>query len=279
MELFDIVALALIQGITEFLPISSSGHLALWPLLTGRPDQGVVMDVAVHLGTLVAVCLFFRAEVGRLFIGSGHILTGRTRTPEAIMVWLLALATIPAVIFGLALKVTDAQDALRAVGVIGWTTLLGGILLWLSDRVTPSRAVAESWTTRDAVLMGLAQAVALIPGTSRSGITMTMARYLGFDRTEAARLALLMAVPVILAAGLVETLGVLRDGNLVLGAELVFGAALSCIAAFAALWLMMRMFAGTWTMLPFVLYRLVLGGILLAIAYGGLALPTMTATG
>ena len=127
--------------------------------------------------------------------------------------------------------------------------------------------MAETWTVRDAVLMGLAQAVALIPGTSRSGITMTMGRWLGFDRTQAARLALLMAVPTILAAGAVETLGVVKDGNLELGAELLLGAALSCIAALIALTAMMRMFASTWTMLPFVMYRLALGIFLLWVAY------------
>ena len=141
------------------------------------------------------------------------------------------------------------------------------MLLWLADRATPRRGPAEGWTRADAVLMGLAQAIALIPGVSRSGITMTAARWLGFDRTEAARLALLMAVPVILAAGMVEVYGVAKDGDLTLGAELILGAALSCFAALAALAVMMRMFAATWTMLPFVIYRLVLGAILLGIAY------------
>ena len=102
MALFDLIVLAVIQGITEFLPISSSGHLALWPLLTGRPDQGQVLDIGVHLGTLVAVCLYFRADLARLFAGAGHILTGRFRTPEARLAWLLALATVPAVVAGLA---------------------------------------------------------------------------------------------------------------------------------------------------------------------------------
>ncbi|MEM1159986.1 MAG: undecaprenyl-diphosphate phosphatase, partial [Pseudomonadota bacterium] len=128
---------------------------------------------------------------------------------------------------------------------------------------------AESWTIRDALIMGVAQAIALIPGTSRSGITMTAARWLGFDRTQAARLALLMAVPIILAAGTMETLGVVRDGNLVLGLDLILGAALSCLAALAALAVMMRMFAAAWSMLPFVIYRLSLGIILLTIHYAG----------
>lgn len=273
MELYDIVILSLIQGITEFLPVSSSGHLALWPLLTGRPDQGAVMDAAVHLGTLIAVCWFFRAEVGRLFVGTGHILTGRPRTDAARMVWLLALATVPAMAFGLVLKALDAQAALRSVELIGWTTLLGGILLWLADRAATRRGPAEGWGRRDAVIMGLAQATALIPGVSRSGITMTMARFLGFDRVQAARLALLMAVPVIVAAGSVEVLGVVRAENVRLGADMVLGAGLSCAAALLALTVMMRMFAATWTMLPFVLYRLVLGVVLLSIAYGAVTVP------
>lgn len=267
MELIDVVILAVIQGITEFLPISSSGHLALWPLLTGRADQGTVMDVAVHVGTLVAVCAFFRNEFTTLFTGTGHVLRGNVRSAEARMALLIALATIPAVIAGLALKLTDANAVLRSVEVIGWATLIGAVLLWWADRVVTTRGKAETWTVSDAVMMGLAQALALIPGTSRSGITMTMARWLGFDRVQAARLALLMSIPVILAAGTVETLGVVKDGNFRLGMELVLGAALSCIAAWIALTVMMRMFAAAWTMLPFVIYRVALGVVLLMLAY------------
>ena len=269
MSLFDIVALSLIQGITEFLPISSSGHLALWPLLTGRPDQGPAMDVAVHLGTLLAVCLFFRAEFMQLMAGLGHIATGRMGTPGARLVWLLAAATLPAIVFGLYLKLADLQGDLRTIEIIGWATLLGALALWLADRAPVRRGNAQEWTLRDALLLGLAQAVALIPGTSRSGICMTMARWLGFDRTEAARLALLMAMPVILAAGTVETYGVVKHGDLAFGRDLVLGALLSCLAALVALSVMMRMFASAWTMLPFVVYRLCLGGALLGIAYSG----------
>ena len=267
-ELIDIIVLAVIQGITEFLPISSSGHLALWPLLTGRADQGAVMDVAVHVGTLVAVCAFFRIEFARLLVGAGHVVTGRFGSAEAKLALLIAVATVPAVIAGLALKLADAQAALRALEVIGWATLIGAGLLWWADRTAPTRGEAEGWSLRDAIVMGLAQALALIPGTSRSGITMTMARWLGFDRIQAARLALLMSIPVILAAGSLETLGVFRDGDFRLGAELLLGAGLSCVAAWLALSVMMRMFAATWTMLPFVIYRAALGIVLLALAYG-----------
>lgn len=266
MEVLDIIVLALIQGVTEFLPISSSGHLALWPLLTGRSDQGVTMDVAVHLGTLVAVMLFFRADMAKLFSGVFDVLRGRFESPDARLALLIAVATVPAVIAGLALKLSGAMEGLRSIQVIGWATLIGGILLWLADRFGHETRIGASWTLRDAVLMGLAQACALVPGTSRSGACMTMARALGFQRSEAARLALLMAVPTILAAGLVETAGVIADGDFQIGAELLLGAALSCAAAFAALWAMMGMFAQNWTMTPFVIYRLILGAGLLLLA-------------
>lgn len=267
MEPFDIIALALIQGITEFLPISSSGHLALWPILSGRPDQGVTMDVAVHMGTLAAVCMYFRRDAGQLLAGLADVLRGRFRTDAARLFLLVALATAPAVIAGLALKLTGWIDALRALEVIGWATLLGGLLLWYADRVGAQKRDAGCWALHDAVLMGLAQALALVPGTSRSGITMTMARWLGFERTEAARLSLLMAMPVILAAGVLETAGLVKDGNLAVTVELGLGAALSFIAALVALTVMMRMFRRDWTMLPFVIYRLALGVGLLGIAY------------
>ncbi|HUS53467.1 MAG TPA: undecaprenyl-diphosphate phosphatase [Thermohalobaculum sp.] len=267
MELFDIFALALIQGITEFLPISSSGHLALWPILTGHPDQGVTMDVAVHMGTLAAVCLYFRSETGRLLAGMADVLRGRWRTEAARLFLMISLATIPAVVAGLALKLSGQVETLRALEVIGWATLIGGLLLWYADRVGTQRRAGGDWRTSDAVLMGLTQALALVPGTSRSGITMAMARWLGFERAEAARLSLLMAMPVILAAGVLETVGLVRDGNLALTTELAVGATLSCLAALATLTVMMRMFRGDWTMLPFVIYRLVLGIGLLALAY------------
>jgi len=284
MDLVDIIALAIIQGITEFLPISSSGHLALWPILTGRPDQGVVMDVAVHVGPLAAICLFFRAEIGRLVTGLGHLAHGRTGTAEVRLLALLTLATIPAIIAGLTLKLTGALDAVRAdrqllLQVIGWATLGFGLLLWAADRARPSRGSAETWTVRDAVLMGLAQAIALIPGTSRAGITMTAGLALGFDRTEAARLALLMAVPTILAAGAVETAGVVQAGDLALGRELLLGAVLSCVSALVALTVMMRMFAAAWTMLPFVVYRLILGTVLLCLAYDVLPFVSLSLPG
>jgi undecaprenyl-diphosphatase len=268
MTLLDLVVLALIQGITEFLPISSSGHLILWPLLTGRPDQGLSMDLAVHMGTLAAVCLYFRADTGRLVAGLADLARGRPRSEPARLFLLLALATVPAMAAGLALRLSGATEAFRAVAVIGWATLIGALLLWLADWRGAQRRAGAEWGLADAVLMGLAQALALVPGTSRSGITMTAARALGFRRTEAARLSLLMAIPVTLAAGVLEAEELVRAGAYALTRELALGAALSFLAALAALAVMMRMFRREWTMLPFVLYRLALGAGLLAIAYG-----------
>jgi len=267
MDSLNIAILALIQGITEFLPISSSGHLILWPLLTGHEDQGLMMDVAVHMGTLVAVCVYFRTDFLRLVAGLADVLRGRWASDAARLFLLIALATVPAVLAGLALKLAGATESLRSVAVIGWATLLGAGLLWWADRAGGQHRAGGDWRLRDAVIMGLMQAVALIPGTSRSGITMTGARFLGFERAEAARLSLLLAIPVTFAAGALETVDLIKDGNLALTGELALGAGLSFLAAMATLTVMMRMFRRDWTMLPFVLYRLALGTALLAIAY------------
>ncbi|MEM9146250.1 MAG: undecaprenyl-diphosphate phosphatase [Pseudomonadota bacterium] len=266
MAVFDLIILALIQGVTEFLPISSSGHLALWPLLTGRPDQGVTLDVAVHLGTLVAVCAYFARDMAEIARGVGDLFRGRWQSPAARLALLLAFATVPAVGVGIVLKLGGVMPALRSIEVVGWATLIGGILLWLADRYGAQGP--RPWSWRDAGLMGLAQACALIPGTSRSGACMTMARALGYGRLEAARLALLMAVPTILAASLVETVGLFRAGDLSLGRDFLLAAALACGAALASLAVMMRMFRAAWSMTPFVVYRLGLGAVLLWIAYG-----------
>ena len=267
MPLLDLVILAVIQGITEFLPISSSGHLALWPLLTGRPDQGVTLDLGVHLGTLVAVCLYFRRDLAGLFTGAGHLLGGRIATREARLALMLAWATVPAVALGLALTLTGTTAMLRDVAVIGWATLIGALLIWLADRFGAQTRRGGDWSWGDATLMGLAQALALIPGTSRSGICMAAGRALGFERTEGARLALLMAIPVTLAATAVGAAEIVAEGDVRLGRDFLAAAVLACIAALIALRVMMGMFRAAWTMTPFVLYRLALGVVLLCISY------------
>ncbi|MEL7465345.1 MAG: undecaprenyl-diphosphate phosphatase [Pseudomonadota bacterium] len=264
MPIFDLAILAIVQGLTEFLPISSSGHLALYPLLTGRPDQGVQIDVAVHVGSLFAVLLYFRADVAAAIRGGFRILAGDVRSREARLALLLVLATIPVVIAGLALSLSGMGGALRSLAVIGWATLIGGVLLWLADRF--GEEARDDWRWRDAALMGLAQCLALVPGMSRSGVTMTAARGLGLTRTAAARFSMLMSIPTIIAAGAVVTKDMIDAGDAALGADAAIAAVLSFIAALVAIAVLMRMLR-TWTMTPFVVYRLALGAILLWLAY------------
>ena len=201
MPLTHLLLIAIIQGLTEFLPVSSSGHLILLPNLSGLQDQGQVIDVAVHVGTLFAVILYFWSDVRSAFFGLGRLAKGRADTDGARLALLLIIATIPVVLFGLALKVTGLDDALRSIAVIGWTMLGFGLVLYWTDQYGGQHLSAKDWTLRHAIYMGLWQAIALIPGTSRSGITISGARMLGYARSDAARLSMLLSIPTIMASG------------------------------------------------------------------------------
>jgi len=257
MPLLHLALVALIQGITEFLPVSSSGHLILLPHLTGLDDQGIAIDVAAHIGTLFAVMLFYRQEVTRLFSGTYNLLTGKFDTPDARLTILLIIATIPVIIAGLLVKLSGLDVALRSVLVIGVMTLVFGIVLWIADRRGDEVKKMSDWTFSGAITLGLWQAVALIPGASRSGVTITGARFLGFERHEAVRIAMLMSIPTIIASGVLlipdvafSASGVLRDIAIV--------AALSFAAALAALALMVRLLNAL-SFTPYVIYRIILG--------------------
>lgn len=265
MPIWDLAILAIVQGVTEFLPVSSSGHLALYPLITGRPDQGLQIDVAVHVGSLLAVLFYFRRDVMAAVRGGMRLLAGNRADPEARLALFLILATIPVVIAGAVLAASGLGGALRSLAVIGWATLIGGALLWVADKV--GTTAREEWTLRDAVIMGVAQCLALIPGMSRSGITMTAARAMGLKRTAAARFSMLMSIPTIIAAGVLITKDMVETGDAALGADAAIAAFLSFLAAWAAIAVFMRMLE-TWTMTPFVIYRLCLGALLLTLAYG-----------
>lgn len=267
MSLFHLVLVALVQGITEFLPISSSGHLILLPRLTGLPDQGLVIDVAVHVGTLAAVLVYFRADFAGVFRGIPRLLAGRLDSPEARLALLLVIATVPAVLAGLALSLSGQTAALRSVAVIGWTTLIFGLLLWWIDTRAPQERAARDWTMRDAIVMGLWQALALVPGTSRSGITITAARHLGYKREDAIRLAMLMAAPTIAASGVLVAAEVIGSADAGAARDGALAAVLSFLAALAALAVMIRL-ARRISFAPYVVYRVALGLALLAIAYG-----------
>ena len=265
MALWHLLLLALVQGVTEFLPVSSSAHLILVPLITGIPDQGVALDVALHVGTLGAVVLYFRADVARALGGTGGLLWGRWGPDERLAAG-LAIATVPVILVGLVLTVTGTSDALRSVEVIAWSTIVFGVLLWLSDRRADAAKGVEDWTPGQALKLGLWQAVALIPGVSRSGICITGARAMGYGREDAARIAMLMSIPTILASGALLSLEVAgqADGRLLRDAGIA--AVMAFFAALAALALMMRLLRSV-SFTPYVIYRLALGAFLLGWVY------------
>lgn len=266
MALYHLILLAVIQGITEFLPISSSGHLILLPNALGAEDQGQFLDVSVHVGTLGAVVLYFWSDVRTALFGLPKLAIGNTQDAGAKLALLLIIATIPVIIFGVFLAVTGLNDQLRSMAVIGWTMLGFGILLWWMDQRGGTERTDGQWSIRDAIIMGLWQAIALIPGTSRSGITITGARALGYDRHSSAKLAMLMSIPAIIASGgylLLDT-GLYLTGPQVRDAAIA--TALAFLSALLALKIMMRLLQSV-SFTPYVIYRVILGAILLVIAY------------
>ena len=266
MTTFNLLLIAVIQGLTEFLPVSSSGHLILLPSLSGLADQGLVIDVAAHLGTLSAVILYFWADVRLALAGTLRLLRGKIDTKGAFLALCLLIATIPVIIIGLILKVTGLSDAMRGIAVIGWAMIIFGIVLYWADQKGTTEHVAESWTLKHAATMGLWQALALIPGTSRSGITITAGRLLGYTRTDAARLSMLMSIPTIIASAALLGLDVIGTADVGALRDIGIVMAMSFVAALFALTLMMRLLKSV-SYTPYVIYRIALGTVLLWIAY------------
>jgi undecaprenyl-diphosphatase len=264
-SLTQIVVLAVVQGITEFLPISSSGHLILVPRFFGWPDQGLALDVANHVGSLSAVIAYFWRDVRDMVVGLVALIHGHV-TPGARLALLVVIGTIPALVVGLIIK-HIFPDGIRNITVIGVQTIVFAILLYYADREgTSDRGVADC-RIRDAVLIGVAQAIALIPGTSRSGVTMTCGRFLGLERREAARFSFLLAIPAIAGAGLLEGIEMLAtaDASVLKDAAIIAG--FSFFASFAAIWFLMAWLRRA-AFTPFVIYRLILGIAVLAVAFG-----------
>jgi len=258
--LYHIVVLALVQGLTEFLPISSSGHLVVTSRVMGWPDQGIVIDIAVHVGTLFAVILYFWRDVVRIIAGTLRLLTFRGG-PDARLAVMLLIATLPIVAAGFLARDLVAT-LFRSVEVIAWATIGFALVLWAADRIGMTLHRVEHVTPGAALVIGLAQVLALIPGTSRSGITMTAARFLGMERAEAARFSLLLSIPTIAGAGLLAGYDLWRSGDVQLGLDAAYAAVLAMIAGIVAIAAMMR-WLRTSGFGPFVIYRLALGGALL----------------
>ena len=259
----QVVVLAIVQGLTEFLPISSSGHLVLVPAFFGWADQGLAFDVAVHFGSLIAVLLFFRQDIRGLLRGGVQVLGAKVKTIESRMALGIGLGTIPAAIAGL-LSADWIAANLRSPMVIVYTLSAYAVLMVLADRYGKKSREIASVQVKDAVLIGLAQALALVPGTSRSGITISAAMALGFERQDAARFSFLLAVPVILLATLYSLYGLLNSDIAVAWGQLAIGVLVSALVAYLSIEFFMR-FVSRIGLLPFAIYRLVLAAVILYI--------------
>lgn len=270
MDWLQVVLLSLIQGLTEFLPISSSAHLVLPAQLTDWPDQGLAFDVAVHFGTLLAVIAYFRQDLLQMLaaftrapamlsnLGWRPILQQTAAHDEHLdLVIKLALATLPVAIVGFATK--DIIEAnLRTLSVIATTTILFAVVLWIADRRPGSRSLA-SWS--DTIWIGLAQTFALLPGTSRSGVTIAVALLVGLNRVAAARFSFLLAIPTIAGAQLLLTLDLMSEGNSVDLAPTAVGGLIAFASAYLSIHFFIRLL-DRFGMMPYVIYRLVLGSVL-----------------
>ncbi|MEW4449319.1 undecaprenyl-diphosphate phosphatase [Qipengyuania sp. JC766] len=278
MTFLEMLILAIVQGVTEFLPISSSGHLILVPFLTGSEDQGPMIDIAVHVGSLLAIIVYFFRDAMGLARG-GLSTVGIGHAPEQRrLFWWIVLGTIPAVLFGLTIKLgwmnstieswfglvienDDLLGALRFTDLIAVNLIVYGILLGLADRFGRSVKNFEDMSWKDGLLVGIAQAFALIPGTSRSGVTMTMARVLGYKRVEAARFSFLLSIPAVAGAGILIVPDLLAADTSLLRDAIITGA-LTFVAAFATMMFLMN-FLRKASMMVFVVYRVAMGVLLL----------------
>lgn len=260
MDLIQIIVLALVQGLSEFLPISSSAHLILVPTLTGWEDQGLAFDVAVHVGTLAAVVWYFREEIVRMTKAFFASLVTRTLSPDAKLAWAVLFGTIPAGLAGLLFK-DIIEEHLRSPLVIAATTVIFGLLLWWADVRGRRERDEYSMDWKDVLAIGVGQALALIPGTSRSGATMTLALLMGLTRQAAARFSFLLSIPIILLAGGFKTLDLVESSVPVDWMALGLGVVLSAFSAYLCIHLFLKALEKI-GMLPFVIYRLVLGAFL-----------------
>ncbi len=284
MTLFQQLLIAIVQGVTEFLPISSSGHLILIPYLTYLPDQGPLIDVAVHVGSLLAIIVYFFKDVVVLarggFASVGIGFSAANAPAEQRLFWWIVIGTIPAVLFGLSIKMGafnglaenvfgieiadgDLMNSIRFVDLIAVNLIVYGVLLGIADKVGKEVKVFEDMSWRDGLIVGLAQALAIIPGTSRSGVTMTAARFLGYQRVEAARFSFLLSIPAVAGAGVLIIPEIFEAGTK-LAWDALWAGIFTFIAAFATMAFLMN-FLKKASMMVFVVYRVLLGAALLAI--------------
>jgi undecaprenyl-diphosphatase len=263
MDVYQALFLGLLQGLTEFLPISSSAHLILTPAFFGWEDQGVGFDLSVHVGTLLAVVLYFRRDVFGI-ARDGLISIGQRRiVGQGALAWYLVIGTIPAGLAGLAL-LDMIDNELRGASVIFFTTLVFGILLGIADWLPKRQRTMDTLNWKDAVVVGIAQAMALVPGTSRSGVTITAGLFLGMTRETASRFSFLLAIPIIVLASAVKLLEVASSDVIVDWSGFLIGGVTSFLMAITAIHFFLKWLnkVGMW---PYVLYRVVLAGVIYAV--------------
>ncbi len=261
MDIFQAVALAFLQGLTEFLPISSSAHLILMPVIFGWQDQGLAFDIAVHVGTLTAVVIYFRHDLRRMLGAWLAHLTGKPATPDSMLAWYVVLGTIPVGLVGISMP-HRFETLLRSPLVIASSTIVFALLIWWAEKHAQENR--ECITLKDAVWVGLFQAIALIPGTSRSGITITAGLLLGLNRDQAARFSFLLSIPVIALAGLVKAIQLVKSPEPVMWEMLLVGTTLSAVIAYLTIAWFLRLLDRIGLM-PFVWYRLFLGIVLFTV--------------
>lgn len=270
MILFYIFILAIVQGITEFLPVSSSGHLVLVHEMfsMGTNDEWsarIVLDVAVHVGTLLSVLVYFRKDLLVMLYGTKQAMSGQINNEGSRLIGYIVTASIPVIIAGLLMHVIKPTWILK-VELVAWTTLIFGILLWFADRTEKADKTLTEMNLKDSLIIGLSQAFALIPGTSRSGVTMTASRFLGYSRSESAHFSLLLAIVAISGAGTLGFLEILQSNNPDLGLEFLIAALIAFVSGYAAISVMMKWLERS-TFTPFVIYRIILGLVLLGFVY------------
>ncbi len=266
MSIEQIIVLALIQGITEYLPISSSGHLILVPALTGWPDQGVLTDMVTNLGTLFATIIYFWRDVVAMFWGLIDLVKRRT-TYNSALITNVIIGTIPILVAGLLLKVAHLDHYIRSPLLVAINSIVFGLLLYAADAYGLFRRTVRDLTWKTALIIGLSQMFSLSPGTSRSGVTMTAGRALGFVRPEAARFSFLLSIPANAAASIFVIGDALKSGEHLSGQVILTGI-LTFFIGIGTITLLMRWVRST-SFLPFVVYRVILGGALLGMIYSG----------
>lgn len=261
MDFEQIIALGLLQGLTEFLPVSSSAHLILLPLLLGWEDQGLAFDVAVHVGTLLAVVTYFRKDLSKLVVGWFASVFKKTQTKNSYLAWMIVIGTIPVGLVGF-FAGNLIEIYLRSPIVIAVATIIFGLVLWWAD-IKGERSKNEyKVTVKDALTVGMFQVLALIPGISRSGITMTAGLFLGLTREASARFSFLLSVPLIFLAGSLKSYELMTSEVLINWFPIIAGVIVSSLSAFACISVFLKMLERV-GMLPFVIYRLGLGVFLL----------------